>query len=261
MKYDPKIHHRRSIRLQGYDYSSPGAYYVTLCSFGKQCIFGQVVDDQMHENECGRIVRGQWFESAQIRRELELDAFIVMPNHLHGILWIVGPNSARPRVERGRLGANMDFALADSAKRVGPGGARPGANGDLGLAHGVKGVGLSVRRLTDRPRPNAIESLERGRTPFGPTHRIPAMRPHSLASWASGFKSAVTSRIRKHWNKPHAIVWQEDYFEHVIRDEAELLRIREYILSNPARWKLDHENPEAGPDAEDELPWSPDDVP
>ena len=64
MKYDPKIHHRRSIRLQGYDYSSPGAYYVTLCSFGKQCIFGQVVDDQMPENECGRIVRGQWFESA-----------------------------------------------------------------------------------------------------------------------------------------------------------------------------------------------------
>jgi hypothetical protein len=51
MRYDPKIHHRRSIRLKGYDYSSPGAYYVTLCSFGKQCVFGGVVNDQMQENE------------------------------------------------------------------------------------------------------------------------------------------------------------------------------------------------------------------
>jgi REP element-mobilizing transposase RayT len=227
MKYDPKIHHRGSIRLQGYDYSSPGAYYVTLCSFGKQCIFGRVVDDQMQENECGKIVRQQWFESAEIRKEIELDAFTVMPNHLHGILWIVGPDGVRP-------GANMDFALSDGAKHVGPSGARP--------------------------KPNAMRSPKMGRTPFGPTNRIPAMRPRSLASWASGFKSAVTSPIRKLWKKPHATVWQEDYFEHVIRDETELLRIRDYILSNPARWKLDRENPEAGPDVEDEWPWNPDDV-
>ena len=206
MKYDPKIHHRRSIRLKGYDYSSPGAYYVTLCSFRKQCIFGRVVNDQMQENECGKIVREQWFESALTRQELELDAFTVMPNHLHGILWIVRPNGVRPRLI-------------------------------------------------------AIESPERGRTPFGPTNRIRAMRPRSLASWASGFKSAVTSRIRKHWKKPNATVWQEDYFEHIIRDEAELLRIRDYILSNAARWKVDRENPEAGPEVEDEWPWNPDDLP
>ena len=80
MKYDPKIHHRRSLRLKGYDYSYPGAYYVTLCSFEKQCIFGRVVNDQMQENEYGEIVREQWLESAQTRQELELDAFTVMPN-------------------------------------------------------------------------------------------------------------------------------------------------------------------------------------
>jgi REP element-mobilizing transposase RayT len=235
MKYDPKIHHRRSIRLRGYEYSLPGAYYVTLCAFGKQRIFGQVIDDQMQENDCGKIVRQQWFESAQIRQNLDLDAFIVMPNHLHGILWIVGPNGIRP-------GANMGPPLADGAKHVGPSGARPAPN-------------------TARPVPNAIHPYQRGRTPFGPTNRIPAMRPHSLAAWASGFKSAVTSRIRNLWNKPHVAVWQEDYFEHVIRNEDELFRIRNYILTNPARWKLDRENPEAGPDAEDEWPWSPDELP
>jgi len=82
------------------------------------------------------------------------------------------------------------------------------------------------------------------------------MRPRSLASWAAGFKSAVTSRIRKLWKKPDASVWQEDYFEHIICDEAELLRIRDYILSNPTRWKSDRENPEAGPDFEDEWPFN-----
>jgi len=212
MKYDPKIHHRRSIRLRGYDYSSPGAYYVTLCSFRKQCIFGRVVADQMQENECGKIVREEWFESARIRRQLELDAFTVMPNHLHGILWIVGPSGARPQMGAARMG------------------------------------------------PSAIRPHELRRTPSGPASRIPAMRPHSLASWAAGFKSAITSRVRECWKRPDASVWQEDYFEHIIRDEAELLRIRDYILSNPARWSLDRENPKAGPDVEDEWPWNPEDA-
>jgi REP element-mobilizing transposase RayT len=96
MKYDAKIHHRRSIRLHHYDYALPGAYFVTLCSFNRRCIFGWVVEDRMDENDCGKIAREQWLESAQIRQEFELDTFVVMPNHLHGILWIVGPSGARP---------------------------------------------------------------------------------------------------------------------------------------------------------------------
>ena len=91
MKYNPKIHHRRSIRLTHYDYSLPGAYFVTICAFGKQCIFGQVAGDQMRENDCGTIVREQWLDTVRIRPQIELDAFTVMPNHLHGILWILGP--------------------------------------------------------------------------------------------------------------------------------------------------------------------------
>ncbi|HTS69346.1 MAG TPA: hypothetical protein VMO17_10210 [Terriglobia bacterium] len=91
MKYDAKIHHRGSIRFTHYDYSLPGAYFVTICSFGKQGIFGSVVGDQMCENDCGRVVREQWFDTVRIRPQIELDAFAVMPNHLHGILWILGP--------------------------------------------------------------------------------------------------------------------------------------------------------------------------
>src|SRR5205085_1935879 len=95
------IHHRRSIRLRGYDYSRPGAYYVTICAFNKKCIFGEVVEHQMHENDCGDVVRQQWLESARIRKEIELDAFIVMPNHMHGILWILGPRGEHALMKSG----------------------------------------------------------------------------------------------------------------------------------------------------------------
>jgi REP element-mobilizing transposase RayT len=233
MKYDAKIHHRRSIRLPGYDYALPGAYFVTLCAFNRRCIFGRVVEDRMYENDCGKLAREQWFESSQIRQEFALDAFIVMPNHLHGILWILGP-------KRERLLVGSGFAQPI----VGADGVRP--------PDAQTPVGASRAR----PLAERRSALQTPRHRRGP---IPPMRSHSLASWAAGFKSAVTSRIRELWNRPRAAVWQEDYFEHIIRDEDELFRIHEYILSNPARWKLDRENPEAGPGSEEEWPWNPDD--
>ena len=235
MKYDAKLHHRRSIRLTHYDYSLPGAYFVTICAFGKLCIFGQVVSDQMRENDCGRIVREQWLDTVRIRPQIELDAFTVMPNHLHGILWILGPKGEH-------ILWNSGYVIPDA---VGPKSLRP----NVGL-EGV-GPGAHVGPNSVGPGPNAVRPYNNGSpSPLGPANTIPPMRPRSLASWASGFKSAVTSRIRKLWNDPSAVVWQEDYFERIIRNEKELLNIRDYILSNPLRWKLDGENPEADPDAE-----------
>jgi len=96
MKYNPSIHHRKSIRIKGYDYASEGAYYVTICSHKRECIFGEVVEEEMRLNDTGEIVREEWLRTPVIRREVELDAFIVMPNHLHGIIIIkdhpVGPH-------------------------------------------------------------------------------------------------------------------------------------------------------------------------
>ena len=94
MKYDPKKHHRRSIRLKGYDYSQAGAYFVTICTKDRACLLGAVVDGDMRLNEFGEIVRDEWLRSTDIRREMKLnpDEFVVMPNHIHGIIWIVGDN-------------------------------------------------------------------------------------------------------------------------------------------------------------------------
>ena len=86
MKYDPEKHHRRSIRLKGYDYSQPGAYFITICTHQRQCLFGEIIDGEMSLNEYGVIVRSHWLRLPQYYSNLKLDEFVVMPNHLHGIL-------------------------------------------------------------------------------------------------------------------------------------------------------------------------------
>ena len=90
-RYDPERHHRRSIRLKGYDYTQPGAYFITICTYQRASLFGQVVDGEMAVNEWGKIVREEWFRTTRVRPYVELfdDEFVVMPNHIHGIIWIV----------------------------------------------------------------------------------------------------------------------------------------------------------------------------
>lgn len=87
-KFDPKIHHRRSIRLQGYDYSSEGAYYVTIVVQEREYLFGEVIDKEMYINEYGEIVQKWWDEISIHFPNVELGAFVIMPNHVHGIIFI-----------------------------------------------------------------------------------------------------------------------------------------------------------------------------
>ncbi len=91
MTYDgPDMHHRRSIRLPGYDYAQPGAYFVTICTHGRECVLGEVMDGRVNLSPFGEVVHEEWERSAVIRPELELDAFVIMPSHLHGIVVITG---------------------------------------------------------------------------------------------------------------------------------------------------------------------------
>lgn len=88
MKYNPDIHHRRSIRLKGYDYSSEGAYFITICTQNMECLFGEIVEGNIVLNDIGRIVENEWLKTSIIRRNIELDEFIIMPDHFHGIIVI-----------------------------------------------------------------------------------------------------------------------------------------------------------------------------
>ena len=86
-KFDPQKHHRRSIRLQGYDYSQAGAYYVTIVTQGRECLFGEIIDGEMYLNEYGEIVQNWWNEILIHFPNVELGAFVIMPNHVHGIIF------------------------------------------------------------------------------------------------------------------------------------------------------------------------------
>jgi putative transposase len=88
MSYNPEIHHRRSIRLQGYDYSQSGAYFVTICTFQRQHLFGAVNNGEMQLNVTGQIVSAIWQKIPQHFPNVEIDEFILMPDHLHGIIVI-----------------------------------------------------------------------------------------------------------------------------------------------------------------------------
>ncbi len=86
--YNPEIHYRRSIRIPEYDYSREGSYYVTICTWNRECNFGQVEDNKMQANEYGQTVESEWLRTTIIRPNIGLDEFVVMPNHFHGILVI-----------------------------------------------------------------------------------------------------------------------------------------------------------------------------
>jgi REP element-mobilizing transposase RayT len=175
MSFNSDIHHRHSIRLKDYDYSQAGAYFVTLCAWQRECLFGDIVDGEMRLNALGQVVLNEWNRTPEIRKEIEFDVAVVMPNHFHGIICIVDDSTS---------------------------------------------VGAT------------------GRSPLPPEPR-----PRSLGAFVGGFKSAVTTQINVIRQNPRCPVWQRNYFERVIRNDAELGRAREYIINNPLKWELDEENP------------------
>ena len=90
MKYDPKKHHHHSIRLHGYDYSQNGAYYITICTEKRQCLFGEIINKQMVLNEPGNMIQSIWNELPKRYNNIDLDTFVIMPDHIHAIIFIVG---------------------------------------------------------------------------------------------------------------------------------------------------------------------------
>ena len=85
-RFNPDIHRRRTIRLKGYDYTRPGAYFVTVCSYHRECLFGRIMNGVMELNDAGRTVQSVWDELPVHYGNAQLDQFIIMPNHVHGII-------------------------------------------------------------------------------------------------------------------------------------------------------------------------------
>lgn len=190
MAYNPDIHHRHSIRLREYDYRDAGAYFLTICTFQRECLFGEVIGGEMRLNGFGEIVREEWLNTAKMRPNVDLDAYVTMPNHFHAVIFM---------------------------------------NQDVG-AHCM--------------RPDSDAKDDSGAHSSGAHSSAPLRRQSgSIGSIIAGFKSAVTKRINTLRDNPGCPVWQRNYYEHVIRNDADLDNIRQYIANNPLKWDMDENNP------------------
>lgn len=157
-------------RLQGWDYSSPGLYFITIVTHGRECILGQIRSGHIIYSPLGDIVLEEWLRSFEIRQELNCISWVIMPNHIHAIL----------KMEKIPI----------------------------------------INRVVHNP---------------GIAYRP----PRSVSSFVAGFKSAATKRINQFQGTPGADVWQERFYDHIIRDDASYQRIYDYIRKNPQNWKND----------------------
>jgi putative transposase len=181
-------------------------------------LFGWISDERMFINEAGRIVEDCWVDLPNHYSNLELDAFVVMPNHVHGILVILDDelHSVRAGLGPAPTTVRADFGPAPTTVRAG-----------LGPAPTTVRAGLG-------PAPTTV------RVDFGPA----PTRHYPLSEIVRAFKSFSSRKINEMRSTPGRPVWQRNYYEHIIRDGRSLERIREYIDTNPQRWSLDRENPD-----------------
>ena len=240
MPYDPARHHRRSIRLQGYDYTRPGAYFVTIVTQGRACLFGEVMAGEMRMNDAGRMVQQVWDELALFYEGVQTDAFIVMPNHVHGIIILTGNVRATPRgcptTPRGCPTTPRGCPNPQS----GPGQARgPAPTSGSGQARGPAPTSGSGQ--AQGPAPTSGSGQAQGPAPTAAT--APTL---GLPDVVHRFKTMTTKRYAdgvraNQWTPFPGRLWQRNYYEHIIRDDQSWRRIREYIMTNPLRWHLDRE--------------------
>lgn len=174
---------RRAMRLRDYDYSQPGAYFVTICAQHRKCLFGTIIDGKMQLNEIGQIVVECWNRISQHFPSVELDEYVVMPNHTHGIIRLKIPG--RIAIRSGEV-------------------ASPALNND--------------------------------------SHKDEVPSP-TLGRILAYFKYQSTKRINQYRDTQGTQVWQRNYHDHVVRDDPDLQRLRQYIQNNPMKWELDQLHP------------------
>jgi putative transposase len=240
MKFDPQKHHRRSIRLKGYDYAQPGAYFVTLCAWQREALFGEVVGGKVWMNAAGRIIEAEWERMPHQFPNISLGAFVVMPNHFHGI--IMNSESGVGATHTLIPGATGDHSPMPNEPVENRGGSPNPAS--------IQPLERENRATRHAPieseAGNPYEDITPGQNLDGSPLRVRnGPVPGSLGAMIGQFKSRATKRIWKLPGYTHTPVWQRNYYEHIIRNETELKKIWDYIDTNPERWMDDQLHPAA----------------
>ena len=202
--YDPNKHHRRSIRLAGYDYSQAGLYFNTICIQKRKCLLANIIGESLVLNEAGKMVEMEWLALSERFPAIRLHEYIVMPNHFHGIIEIVGsPLVGDHQNEEGQ-----------------PQGIAP----------------------TPTPTPTAAQKTV--------GEIMGAFKSITTGKYIEGVNKQKCDCIKNKtftcngWKIFDKKLWQRNYWEHIIRNEASYQRISQYILRNPAKWVEDQLHPQ-----------------
>ncbi len=183
----------KSARLEGYDYSQEGMYFVTICTKDRKEFFGRIDNGKMILSGMGEIIKEELLKTPIIRPNVILNEWIIMPNHLHAVIEIIN----KPNVETPRRGVSTPCL--------------DGKNANIGETNTNKRGGYN-----------------------------PQWKPNSLGSIINQFKSVCTKKI---WKSGYPnFAWQPRFYDHIIRDEISLYKIKEYIRKNPEMWERDRNN-------------------
>jgi REP element-mobilizing transposase RayT len=213
-QFNPRIHHRRSIRLKGYDYAKEGMYFITICCFENKHLFGSIENGVMVLNAAGRVAESCWEEIPAHFRDVVLHAFVIMPNHVHGILEILG---AKNEKDADGAGAKDDANEINDADREGAKDENKNAGNEIGT--GAKKFSPVQENIPKK---------------FSPHFNSPS---RTIGSVVRGFKIGVTKWMRQ--NTGAVNVWHRNYYDIIIRNEKSYDNISNYIVNNPINWRDD----------------------
>jgi len=206
---------RKSLRLNGYDYTQHGAYYITICTQERSCLFGEIVNGKMHLNDTGRMVKHVWEEMAKYYEGIVIEnkSFIIMPNHIHGVIILENEN-------------------------VGAGPCACPFNKKICPSYTEKKLSNKINCTNNKINHNNNLRATTGGRPY---------KKMSLSDIVHRFKTLTTRKyikgyLQKKWPSYHKRLWQRGYHDRIIRNRFEHREIIKYISNNPGNWEQDREN-------------------
>ena len=202
---------RRSIRLPHYDYSRAGYYFITVTTHKRVHLFGEIEDGVMVLNVAGEMIRRLWYEVEEDFANTALHDFVIMPNHIHGIIQIKYHNP---------VGADSISALPSNNQ-----------------SRNISSIPVGAESISAHPsnnQPRDIPSKRRAEIDSAPTlfRIIQSFKRHTTLQYIQMVKNNTLPPFDKR-------IWQRNYYEHVVRDANDYARIAEYIRNNPLTWKED----------------------
>lgn len=239
-QYNPTLHHRRSIRSKGYDYSKEGLYFLTCCCQNREHFFGEIVEGEMFLNEAGEMICEVWETMPERFKNITLHEFIVMPNHFHAVVEIVratlvvAQNPANQTRESGP-GIGEEDGRGEGERR-GRGQGQP-----QGIAPTMDG---GIDPTMDGEIASTIDRITPSNDGIALTNESNALKAIVIGDLVSAFKSITTVKYiagvkNNGWKRFDGKLWQRNYYEHIIRHDIALANITNYIMTNPKKWEED----------------------